>query len=147
MSPDVLIVGEVRGPQEALPMLMSVAAGGAAGSLSTIHARSSAHALTMLQTYVLMGAERLPFEASAPLIASSIDLVLHVERRLDERGKEHRVVSSVREVCGFRGPTVTTNEVSCIDSKGQHATPVPLSSERRQRLYEAGYRPTHVGVV
>ncbi len=28
MSPDVLIVGEVRGPQEALPMLMSVAAGG-----------------------------------------------------------------------------------------------------------------------
>ena len=94
MSPDVLIVGEVRGPQEALPMLMSVAAGGAAGSLSTIHARSSAHALAMLQTYVLMGAERLPFEASAPLIASSIDLVLHVERRLDERGKEHRVVSS-----------------------------------------------------
>jgi Flp pilus assembly CpaF family ATPase len=147
MSPDVLIVGEVRGPQEALPMLMSVAAGGAAGSLSTIHARSSAHALGMLQTYVLMGEERLPFEASAPLIASSIDLVLHVERRLDEREREHRVVSSVREVCGFRGPTVTTNEVSCIDSRGQHATPVPLSSERRQRLHEAGYRPTQLGVV
>jgi Flp pilus assembly CpaF family ATPase len=101
----------------------------------------------MLQTYILMGAERLPFEASAPLIASSIDLVLHVERRLDERDREHRVVSSVREVCGFRGPTVTTNEVSCIDSKGQHVTPVPLSSERRQRLHEAGYRPTHLGVV
>jgi Flp pilus assembly CpaF family ATPase len=147
MSPDVLIVGEVRGPQEALPMLMSVAAGGAAGSLSTIHARSSAHALAMLQTYVLMGEERLPFEASAPLIASSIDLVLHVERRLDERGGEHRVVASVREVCAFHGPTVTTNEVSCIDARGQHATPVPLSSERRQRLHEAGYRPTHLGVV
>jgi Flp pilus assembly CpaF family ATPase len=147
MSPDVLIVGEVRGPQEALPMLMSVAAGGAAGSLSTIHARSSAHALSMLQTYVLMGAERLPFEASAPLISSSIDLVLHVERRLDERGKEHRVVSSIREVCGFHGPTVTTNEVSCIDSRGQHSTPVSLSSDRRQRLHEAGYRPSHLGVV
>jgi Flp pilus assembly CpaF family ATPase len=147
MSPDVLIVGEVRGPQEALPMLMSVAAGGAAGSLSTIHARSSAHALAMLQTYVLMGEERLPFEASAPLISSSIDLVLHVERRLDERGKKHRVVSSIREVCGFHGPTVTTNEVSCIDSRGQHSTPVSLSSDRRQRLHEAGYRPTHLGVV
>jgi hypothetical protein len=57
------------------------------------------------------------------------------------------VVSSVREVCGFRGPAVTTNEVSCIDSTGQHAAPVPLSSERRQRLHEAGYRPTHLGVV
>ena len=134
MSPDVLIVGEVRGPQEALPMLMSVAAGGTAGSLSTIHARSSAHALSMLQTYCLMGQEQLPFEASAPLISSAIDLVIFIERRADERGREHRVVSSIREVCGFRGPMVTTNEVSRIDERGRRETPATLSPERRERL-------------
>ena len=141
MSPDVLIVGEVRGPQEALPMLMSVAAGGTAGSLSTIHARSSAHALAMLQTYCLMGPEKLPFEASAPLISSAIDLVLFIERRVDERSREYRVTSSIREVCGFRGPMVTTNEVSRINERGHRETPAALSPERRVRLAAAGYRP------
>jgi Flp pilus assembly CpaF family ATPase len=147
MSPDVLIVGEVRGPQEALPMLMSVAAGGTAGSLSTIHARSSAHALSMLQTYCLMGEERLPFEASAPLISSAIDLVLFIERRVDERGREHRVISSIREVCGFRGPMVTTNEVSRIDERGRREIPATLSPERRERLATAGYRVPDIEVL
>jgi Flp pilus assembly CpaF family ATPase len=147
MSPDVLIVGEVRGPEEALPMLMSVAAGGAAGSLSTIHARSSAHALNMLQTYVLMGSEKLAFEASAPLICSAIDFVLHVERRVDERGREHRVVSSILEVAGYHGPVVRANEVSRIDERGHRETPPTLSAERRERLSAVGYRAPNVGVA
>ena len=147
MSPDVLIVGEVRGPQEALPMLMSVAAGGTAGSLSTIHAKSSAHALAMLQTYCLMGPEQLPFEASASLISSAIDLVVYIERRVDERGREHRVVSSIREVCGFRGPMVATNEVSRIGKGGRREMPAPLSPERRERFAAAGYRVPGIEVL
>lgn len=134
MNPDVLIVGEVRGPAEALPMLMATAAGGAAGSISTIHAQSAAQALPQLQTYILMGAERLPFEASAQIIATALDVVVFIEQR-----GTRRLVSSIAEIRGVMGDQVTMNVISSVGADGRHRMAGAFSQARRDRLESVGY--------
>jgi pilus assembly protein CpaF len=87
MRPDRLIVGEVRGG-EAFDMVQAMNTGHS-GSMSTCHANSVLDALRRLETMVLVAATGLPVEAIRRQIASSIDLVVHVERG---RGGRRRVV-------------------------------------------------------
>ncbi|PZR80188.1 MAG: type II secretion system protein E [Candidatus Aeolococcus gillhamiae] len=134
MNPDVLIVGEVRGPAEALPMLMATAAGGAAGSISTIHAQSAEQAIPQLQTYILMGAERLPFEASAQIIAKALDFVVFIEQR-----GARRLVSSIAEIRGVMGDHVTLNVISAVGADGRHQMSAAFSQARKDRLEAVGY--------
>jgi pilus assembly protein CpaF len=105
MAPDRVIVGEVRGG-EVLEMLLAMSQGND-GSLCTLHADSSAAALTKIATYALMARERMPVEATNLLIAQSVGLVVHLVRQADG----HRLVSSVREVTGADGRMVSSNEV------------------------------------
>ena len=88
MAPDRVIVGEVRGG-EVLEMLLAMSQGND-GSLCTLHADSSAAALTKIATYALMARERMPVEATNLLIAQSVGLVVHLARRSD--GTPRRVV-------------------------------------------------------
>ena len=78
MRPDLIVVGEVRGP-EALD-LVSALNTGHSGSMSTLHANSPAEALWRLETLALMGARNLPAEAIRAQIISAIDVVIQVER-------------------------------------------------------------------
>ena len=87
-GPDRVIVGEVRGG-EVLEMLLAMSQGND-GSLCTLHADSSAAALTKIATYALMARERMPVEATNLLIAQSVGLVVHLARRSD--GSPRRVV-------------------------------------------------------
>lgn len=133
MNPDVLIVGEVKNGAEALPMLMATAAGGAAGSISTIHATTAAQALPQLQTYILT--EDLSFENSAHLIATALDFVVFIEHR-----GGRRIVSSIAEIRGAKGDHVATNRISSIDAEGRHHTsPDALSQATRERLETADF--------
>ena len=105
MSPDRLIVGEVRGP-EVVDMLAALSTGND-GSMCTIHANSSQAAFSKIATYALRSAEHIPVEATYRMIAESINLVIHVSRGHDGR----RRVSSVREVTGSSMGEVKSVEV------------------------------------
>lgn len=92
--PDRILVGEVRGG-EAFDLLQALNTGHA-GSLSTIHANSAEQALSRFATCVLQSGVDLPYSAIRRLIAQSINLVVHLERRHDRR-----VVSEAVRVTGY----------------------------------------------
>ncbi|MEV6602775.1 ATPase, T2SS/T4P/T4SS family [Kutzneria sp. NPDC051319] len=106
MSPDRVIVGEIRGP-EVIPMCNAMSQGND-GSMATLHASSSRIAFTRLASYAAQGVERLPLEATNLLVASAVHFVVHLARGTD---RTIRVVSSIREVVGADGPQVISNEI------------------------------------
>ena len=77
MRPDRIIVGEVRGAK-AMSMLQALSTGHS-GSVSSIHANSCRDALRRLETMVLMGMD-MPLAAIQGLIASSVDILIHLGR-------------------------------------------------------------------
>jgi pilus assembly protein CpaF len=150
MSPDRVIVGEVRGA-EVVPMLNAMSQG-CDGSMATVHASSSAQALLKLASYAVQAAERLPFESTGLLIASGVHLVVHLDYATDTptststatgtgttAGTGVRVVSSVREVVDADGPRVVSNEIY-RPGEDRRARPVAgaLSAALRERLCRAG---------
>ena len=139
MAPDRVIVGEVRGG-EVLEMLLAMSQGND-GSMCTLHADSSAAALTKIATYALMAPERMPIEATNLLVAQSVDLVVHLARRTDGS----RVVSSVREVTGADGRLVTSNEVFAPGADGQARLAHSFSERTWDRLVANGLDPAVLG--
>ena len=69
MNPSRVIVGEVLG-DEVVTMLNAMTQGND-GSLSTIHANSSSDVVHKIATYAIQAPERLPWEATVRLVASS----------------------------------------------------------------------------
>lgn len=84
MRADRIIVGEVRGA-EAMSMLQALSTGHS-GSFSSIHANSCRDALRRLETMVLMGMD-MPLGAIQGLIASSVDILIHLGRCLNGERK------------------------------------------------------------
>jgi pilus assembly protein CpaF len=94
MRPDRIVIGEVRGP-EALDLLTALNTGHD-GALSTVHANSTADALSRLETLSLMAGIGLPHEAIAEQVQRGIDLVVHLERRSDGSRRVVEVAEVVR---------------------------------------------------
>jgi len=115
LNPSRVIVGEVLG-DEVVTMLNAMMQGND-GSLSTIHANSSADVLAKVKTYALQAPERLPWEATDGLFAGAVDLVVFI-RRVIRDGVQHRVVESVREVAGLDEAGLKTNELFGRDDAG-----------------------------
>jgi Flp pilus assembly CpaF family ATPase len=133
MSPDRVIVGEIRG-SEVVPMCNAMSQGND-GSMATLHASSSRGAFTKLATYAIQAPERLPLEATNLLVANALDFVVHLA--LDSRGR--RVVSSIREVIDADGQQVVSNEVFRPSADGRAVPGVPLRAETLDRLVAAGF--------
>lgn len=141
MSPDRVIVGEIRGP-EVIPMCNAMSQGND-GSMATLHASSSRIAFTRLASYAAQGAERLPLEATNLLVASAVHFVVHLARgRADRTDRTTRVVSSIREVVGADGPQVISNEIY-RPGPDHRARPVAgsLRSDTLDDLVDAGFDP------
>ena len=138
MSPDRVIVGEIRGP-EVIPMCNAMSQGND-GSMATLHASSSAIAFTRLASYAAQGPERLPLEATNLLVAGAVHFVVHLARVPGSRGT--RVVSSIREVVGADGPQVVSNEIFRPDTE-RRARPVAgaIRSDTLDDLADAGFDP------
>src|ERR1700676_1524747 len=112
MRPDRIVVGECRGG-EALDMLQAMNTGHE-GSLTTIHANSPRETLSRLETLVLMAGMGLPLKAIRQQIASGINLVIQLSRLKDGSRK----VTSITEIIGMEGDTVTMQEIFKFESKG-----------------------------
>jgi Flp pilus assembly CpaF family ATPase len=139
-SPDRLVVGEVRG-HEVLPWLLAATVGNE-GSMTTVHARSSAEVFSRLALFAALSPEAVPFHASAALIAGAVDLAVHLAPRpATAPGDSPGVVASVREVVGHRDGAVVANEVLRPGLDGTVLPGAPFRPETLERLEAAGFPP------
>ena len=135
MSPDRVIVGELR-KDEFIPMCNAMNQG-LDGSMATLHASSSEQVVERLINLGLKCQERLPAEATVRLLGSAVDFVIQLGRQRDET----RVITSIREVCGSDGETLTTNHVWHPGPDRRAVRGVQLRPQTLERLAEAGYDP------
>ena len=104
MRPEYLIVGEVRGP-EALDLLVALNAG--VPGMATVHANSAREALDKLSILPLLAGENVTTGFVTPTLASSIDLVCHVERSREGSRFVAEVLAVPGRVEGNRIETAT----------------------------------------
>jgi Flp pilus assembly CpaF family ATPase len=138
MSPDRVLVGEIRGA-EVIPMCNAMSQGND-GSMATVHASSSRGAFTRLATYAIQAPERLPLEATNLMVASAVDFVVH----LDVDGYGHRAVASVREVVDAEGPQISSNEIFRPGRDGRAVRGVPMRANTLDDLIAAGLDPAAI---
>ena len=110
MSPNRIIVGEVRGA-ECLDMLNAMNTGHD-GSLSTGHGNSGRDMLRRMETMVLQGAE-LPLPAIRNMIASAIQILVHLGRGGDQK----RRVLEISEILGVENGEIKTKKLFEYDGK------------------------------
>lgn len=132
MSPDRVIVGEIRGP-EVIPMCNAMSQGND-GSLSTIHASTSRGVFTKLASYAAQAPERLTLEATNLMVASAVHFVVHLG--WDAAGR--RVIDSVREVIDADGAQIVSNEIYRPGPDGRGVPATPLRTETLNDLVAAG---------
>ncbi|KAF4406816.1 CpaF family protein [Streptomyces lycii] len=132
MSPDRVIVGEIRG-SEVIPMCNAMSQGND-GSLSTIHASTSRGVFTKLASYAAQSPERLSLEATNLMVASAVHFVVHLG--WDTAGR--RVIDSVREVIDADGAQIVSNEVYRPGPDGKAVPATPLRPETLGDLAAAG---------
>jgi pilus assembly protein CpaF len=105
MRPERIVVGEVR-QEECLDLLIALNSG--LPGMCTIHANSAREAITKLCTLPLLAGENVSHNFVVPTVASSIDIVVHIER--DGRG--HRRVGEIVGVPGrVEGDVVETADL------------------------------------
>ncbi|MEI6438045.1 MAG: ATPase, T2SS/T4P/T4SS family [Candidatus Omnitrophota bacterium] len=94
MRPDRIIIGECRGP-EVIDMLQAMNTGHD-GSMTTVHANSTRDAIIRLNSLFLLSGIELPLRAVYEMVASAIDVVVHVARFSDGTRK----ITGITELTG-----------------------------------------------
>jgi pilus assembly protein CpaF len=102
------------------------------GSLTTIHANTPRDALSRLETMIQMTGMNLSERAMRQQIASALDVVLQVARLSDGT----RRVTSISEITGMEGDTITMQEVFHFERTG-----ISPQGEVIGRFRPTGIRP------
>jgi Flp pilus assembly CpaF family ATPase len=135
MTPDRVIVGEVRG-SEVIPMLNAMSQGND-GSMTTIHASSSRGAFTKLAAYAAQSGEHLSMEETNLLIAGAVHLVIQLA--WDTSGC--RCIASIREVTDADGRQIVSNEVYAPGPDRRAVPAVPVRAATLEELAATGWQP------
>ncbi len=114
MRPDRIVVGECRGG-EAVDMLQAMNTGHD-GSMTTIHANTPRDALRRIETMVMMAGMDLPLKAIREQVASSIELLVQLERLKDGTRK----VVKVSEVQRMESDTIVMQDLFAFHQTGFH---------------------------
>ncbi len=112
MRPDRIILGETRGA-EALDMLQAMNTGHE-GSMTTVHANTARDALARLESMIAMAGVDLPAKAARAQVASAIGVIIQANRMSDGTRK----LTSIQEVTGMEGETVTLQEIFVFKQTG-----------------------------
>ncbi|MEI6028043.1 MAG: CpaF family protein [Betaproteobacteria bacterium] len=112
MRPDRIILGETRGA-EALDMLQAMNTGHE-GSMTTIHANTPRDALARLESMIAMAGVDLPARAARAQVASAIGVIVQANRMADGTRK----LTSIQEIAGMEGDTVTLQEIFLFHQNG-----------------------------
>ena len=115
MRPDRIIVGEVRAG-EAFDMLQAMNTGHD-GSMTTVHANTPRDALSRVEQMIGMSGVEISSRSARAQIASAINVVVQVGRLADGRRK----VTSVFELTGMEGETITMQEIFRFKITGRDA--------------------------
>jgi len=116
MRPDRIILGETRGP-EALDMLQAMNTGHE-GSMTTVHANTPRDALARLESMIAMAGVDLPAKAARAQVASAIGVIIQANRLSDGT----RRITSIQEVTGMEGDTMTMQEIFVFKQTGVAAS-------------------------
>ena len=123
MRPDRIIVGECRSG-EALDMIQAMNTGHS-GSMTTVHANSSAEVIERLEVLILMAAD-LPIISIHRQVTAALDLIVHLERGDD----------------GFRR-VIQVSEVTGIDPELNRVNVTDIFNVRKENvLCATGYLPS-----
>ncbi len=95
MRPDRIVIGECRGP-EVLDMLQAMNTGHD-GSMTTLHANSTRDVLTRMHSMILLSGVELPVRAINEMLASAIDIIVHINRFSDGTRK----ITGISEITGL----------------------------------------------
>jgi pilus assembly protein CpaF len=112
MRPDRIVVGECRGP-ETIEMLQAMNTGHD-GSLTTLHSNTPRDAISRIVTMCMMNTNPLPEKTIRQQIASAVHLVVQVSRLMDGQRK----TTSIAEITGMEGETVTMQEIFKFEQSG-----------------------------
>lgn len=114
MRPDRIIIGECRGP-EVLDMLQAMNTGHD-GSMTTLHANSTRDVLVRMSSMILLSGIELPVRAINEMIASAIDIIVHVARFSDGSRK----ITGITEVAGLiQDFQLDLRDVFIFDARGK----------------------------
>jgi pilus assembly protein CpaF len=116
MRPDRIVVGEVRAG-EVLDMLQAMNTGHE-GSMTTIHANTPRDALSRMEAMVGMSGVPLSDQAIRQMISRALNIIVQLNRGIDGR----RRITSVSELTGTEGTTITMQELFKFDQRGVDAT-------------------------
>ena len=141
MSPDRVIVGEVRGG-EVMQLLQSMGIGND-GSLGTIHAGSTRAAINKMLIY----AQRSPDSPTPDSVLREIAEVLHLLVYIKKLPDGRRAITSIREVTGYEDGEVVTSEVFAPGPNGigVYTRPFRPDGEPLARLMASGFDPAALG--
>jgi Flp pilus assembly CpaF family ATPase len=135
MTPDRVIVGEVRGAEVVqMAKAMSI---GIDGSMATVHASSSRLALQKLVTFAMEPPALYPRDAAMALVAGAVHIVIHLGQASDGT----RVVCSVREVIDADGEHIVSNEVYRPGGDRRAVAAIPLRGDTLDQLTTVGFDP------
>ena len=112
MRPDRIILGEVRAG-EAFDMLQAMNTGHD-GSMTTVHANNPRDSLSRVEQMIGMSGIDMPQRSARAQIASAINVVIQVSRLSDGRRK----VTSLSEITGMEGDTITMQEIFRFKKEG-----------------------------
>jgi len=115
MRPDRIIVGEVRGP-EAFDLLQAMNTGHD-GSMGTVHANTPRDALARLENMIAMGRLNIPAETIRQQIASSVNVIVQIQRLRDGSRK----IMSITEITGMEGSIISTQDLITYEVLGETA--------------------------
>ena len=141
MSPDRVIVGEVRGG-EVMQLLQAMGIGND-GSLGTIHAGSTRAAINKMLIY----AQRSPDSPTPDSVLREIAEVLHLLVYIKKLPDGRRAITSILEIVSFEDGQVVTSEVFAPgpDGVAVYSTPFKADGEPLARLMAAGLDPEALG--
>lgn len=140
ITPDCIIVGEVRKPKDAYEMLQAFHTGHK-GSFITIHASSTENFATRLATLLMDSGRDISMYSSKEMIGSAFDYVIFQERELVnvKTRKEKQFVKGVAE---FQGFNYETGEIIMKDIFKWKNYGVDAEGNKIGRLEATGEIPT-----
>jgi Flp pilus assembly CpaF family ATPase len=136
-NPDRVILGEVRGAE--IREMFRAMSQGNDGSMCSVHADSSVDAIERLRMYCSEAG--MDMMAATQWLASAVDLIVHLGWADETTSHRRRVITSIREITGFDGDRVTSNEVFRPGKDGM-ATPAPgpaITEATLRRMRVAGF--------
>jgi pilus assembly protein CpaF len=138
-APDRIVVGEVRGPE--VVYMLEAASDGIAGTLCTLHARSSRQTFEKLVNYARRGGASFDRMDVLQTAAFALDLIVYLDMTPDR----HRVISEITQVLHYdtSDRQIITNDwfIAGPDRAAVRNPNCPIPIDMLDLLVEHGYDP------